>query len=188
MLIYLLRHARASVIDGDFYGAALSPQSIDACRRLAISGLIPQPDLLIASPFRRARVTAQPLGEHFGLEVTPDDGFGEWKLRTLNLSNEEHRREEAAGFADPNWVVAGGESLNGMWQRILEGIEDLRLRQAETVLVVTHGTVIHLLCAGAAGRAPSLEHLHNTAFLDYAVLECDDRGFRIVRDIVRPAE
>ena len=187
MRLYLLRHARAIAVDGDFFRASLPPDAVDATTTLAISGVIPGPDLLISSPFRRARETAAVFADLHAVEIEIDDSFAEWRLRTLNLEDPRYSEEEERGFRNPSVPVAGGESLEEMAQRVLGGIERILVRPASTVLVVCHGTVIHLVCARIAGRSPTVGALRSTAFLDYAVLESNDGVLRILKDIVRGA-
>jgi broad specificity phosphatase PhoE len=188
MRIHLLRHGRARPVNGDFYGAALPPESIDAAARLARSGAIPRPQLLVSSPFRRAQETAAPFAAHFGVAIEVDDAFAEWKLRTLNLGNMEHEAEEERGFADPTQPVAGGESLDQMSRRVMGAVDRVTARSVDAALIVCHGTVIHLICASIAGRQATVEQLRSTPFLDYAVIEAADGRLAILRDVVREAD
>jgi broad specificity phosphatase PhoE len=104
-------------------------------------------DALVSSPMRRARETAALIAAHTGLEVEIDDeihelreerGFtelqpDEQKLRRWSVWMAEHGD-------DPDWAPEGGESFNGVLERVRRFKGRLEARgEAETVLAVSHG-------------------------------------------------
>src|SRR5262245_19322766 len=107
MRIYFLRHARPEVMDGDFYGSGLSAEGVASAQELARSDLIPLPDAVFSSPFRRAKETAEALCAQWQLAYTVIDGLAEWNLQAQNIPGEAYSLQEAMGWSDFGLAVQG---------------------------------------------------------------------------------
>lgn len=190
MLIHLLRHAQPQVVDGDFYGAALSPAGISETLRLLASGDLARPDVLVSSPFLRALETAALCAKEWGLPLDVDDDFGEWRLQMMNLDVEAYAAEEAAGWRDFDLVVAGGESLSQTRERGLAAVRGVvdSYPKAREVVVVAHGTIIDQICCGIGGRQASINDIRGMKNLARATLRASDGALTLLRDIVEPLE
>ena len=112
-------------------------------------------DALYASPLNRARQTAAPIAERFGLEIVVDDGVAEWDRH----SNEYVPIEELKAANDPRWQAL----LRGEWtshdespeefaQRVVDAIEAIVAgHRSERAAVVCHGGVINTYLAHVLG-------------------------------------
>jgi broad specificity phosphatase PhoE len=184
MFIHLVRHGRTSVVEGDYYGSCLSPEGAQQARDLAASGKLQKPDLLLSSPFPRALETASILGAPFGLRPVIDPNFAEWHLQTLNLEDIEYEREESAGWADFDAVVAGGESLSQLRVRALVGLDKIAAGGATNVLIVSHGTILDVVCAYLARRDAFRTDIRTMEYLAHALVEAKSGKLELKRDIL----
>jgi probable phosphoglycerate mutase len=112
-------------------------------------------DGLYASPLNRARQTAAPIAERFGLDVVVDDGVAEWDRH----SNEYVPIEELKAADDPRWQAL----LRGEWTshdespeqfaaRVVDAIESIVTRhRGQRAAVVCHGGVINTYLAHVLG-------------------------------------
>lgn len=131
-------------------------------------------DALYASPLNRARQTAAPVAERFGLDVVVDDGVAEWDRH----SNEYVPIEELKAADDPRWQAL----LRGEWTshdespeqfaaRVVDAIETIVARhRSERAAVVCHGGVINTYLAHVLGLAgqhsffyPNYTSIHRVA-------------------------
>src|SRR4051794_7566964 len=120
-------------------------------------------DVIVSSPRRRARTTA----EGFGREVLVDErlretDFGDWEGRSFSEVREEWPEEMAAWLADEKVAPPGGESFADTEVRVREALDDLRERFAGgRVLIVSHVTPIKTLVRLAVEAPPTaLYRLH----------------------------
>jgi probable phosphoglycerate mutase len=131
-------------------------------------------DALYASPLNRARQTAAPVSERFGLDVVVDEGVAEWDRH----SNEYVPIEELKAADDPRWQAL----LRGEWTshdespeqfaaRVVDAIETIVARhRSERAAVVCHGGVINTYLAHVLGLAgqhsffyPNYTSIHRVA-------------------------
>src|SRR6478735_10111349 len=84
-----------------------------------------QLDAVYASPLRRARQTAQPVAERFGLDVQIEDAVAEWDRH----SNEYVPIEELKAAGDPRWQAM----LRGEWTVHDESPEQFAARHVDAV-------------------------------------------------------
>jgi broad specificity phosphatase PhoE len=162
MTIHLARHGQTAYNhEGRFQGH--SPVPLDATGReqaVALAEVAAGVEIvsLWCSPLRRARETADVVGERIGLPPIEDARFvetdtGDWTDRSFA----EVRAEDPEGFArfersDPSFRYPGGESFAEQSARVQAGLSDLRAQPALLpALVVCHRGVIRLALAVALG-------------------------------------
>ena len=129
-----------------------------AGERLAARGGI---DVIIASPLRRARQTAEEAAAATGAPVEFDEDlretdFGEWEGLTFTEAQRRWPDEVAAWLADPAAAPPGGESFAAVAVRVQAARERLMAGHArETALVVSHVTPIKTLLTEALLAPPA---------------------------------
>ena len=112
-------------------------------------------DVLVSSPVRRTRETAEVLGRAFGLEVETEDGiaemeFGSWDGLTFTEICEKFPDELSSWLGDFDAAPHGGESMRTVEKRVLAGRDRIvAAHQGRTVLAVSHVTPIKTLVADA---------------------------------------
>lgn len=113
-------------------------------------------DALVASPVRRARESADILGEVLGLSATEEPGFAEmefgtWDGLTFAEVAERHGDDLDAWLGSLDAVPGGGgESFRSVQRRVLQARDRVLADHAgRTVLVVSHVTPIKTLVAHA---------------------------------------
>jgi probable phosphoglycerate mutase len=164
----LLRHgATAHTVDKRFSGSdgENPPLSEDgeqqaraAADRIVRAGA---PDVIVSSPVRRARQTADIVASAVGMSVTevPDvreAAFGEWEGKTFAEVREGWPELLASWLSDPTVAAPGGESFADVRRRVLLARDKLLARHPhKTVLVVTHVTPIKILVGDAIGAPQS---------------------------------
>nr|WP_055506011.1 bifunctional RNase H/acid phosphatase [Nonomuraea pusilla] len=132
-----------------------------------------RPDVIVTSPLRRARQTAEEVARRTGLpvEVVEDlreTDFGAWEGHTFTEVRRRWPAELDAWLADPDVAPPGGESFAAAAGRVQAAGERLvEQYEGRTVLAVSHVTPIKLLLRFALMAPPqSLYRMH----LDLACL------------------
>ena len=116
-------------------------------------------DALISSPVRRARETADILGELLEREVEEEPGFAEmefggWDGLTFAEVAETRKDELDSWLGSLDVAPGGGESFREVEKRVLAALDRLLAERAgQTVIVVSHVTPIKTLVAHAV-QAP----------------------------------
>lgn len=131
-----------------------------------------EPAVIYASPLQRARLTAQAVGDRFGIPVQLDPRLmefhlGDWEGATfdsLQVASDVMRRL----VREPDFTAPGGESQNLVKKRMVEAIEDITGRHAgEDIVIVAHGVSFAIALAhlveGDSTRWPRYQK-GNTAF------------------------
>jgi len=108
---------------------------------------------LVASPEPKALRTAELVGAELGVRVSPIDGLREFDRPILpHLSKPDYERANAQIFLDPSRRVLGNESGQEALDRFSTAIETaLAGTDAQTLVAITHGTVIALFAADHNG-------------------------------------
>jgi len=161
-------------------------QADAAAARLAARGGI---DVIVSSPLRRARRTADAVAQAAGVAVVTDEDlaetdFGKWEGMTFGEAGAQFPGEMAAWLADPDAAPPGGESFAAVGHRVQAALDRLLAAYpGQTVVVVSHVTPIKTLLRHAL-LAPqaALFRIH----LDVASLsEVDwfDDGPAVVRSV-----
>jgi probable phosphoglycerate mutase len=155
----LLRHGETPLsLEKRFSGrgdAALTDrgtaQAKAAAERLAGAGI----DVIVSSPLRRTRQTADLVAARTGAQVVVEDGFaetdfGEWEGATFGEIGKRAPEELRAWLDDPTIAPPGGESMATTATRVAAARERTIERYADAkVLVVTHVTPIKLMLRDA---------------------------------------
>ncbi|GAA3026661.1 bifunctional RNase H/acid phosphatase [Streptosporangium longisporum] len=155
--MYLLRHGETPFsVERRFSGLGdpeLTPNGVAqadaAAAKLAKESYGLQ--VIVSSPLRRARATAEAVATRAGLDVVVEEGlretdFGDWEGHTFTEIQRRWPDELATWLADPSAAPPGGESF-GVAARRIEATRDLLIERYEgkTILVVSHVTPIKML-------------------------------------------
>jgi len=150
---YLIRHGQIDAnIEGLWHGSTDSPLNETGemqAKKMGkyISRKYPSISTIYSSPLKRTIKTAEALSGHLDLEPVPHSGLreygvGEWEGHDYDVIIEKYQfmtlLEKDHDFAPP-----GGESLNGVRDRILAAFEDIRQKHPdEHVAIVGHGAAM----------------------------------------------
>ena len=121
-------------------------------------------DVIVTSPLKRARQTAEAVAARTGLDVEVDDDlretdFGAWESHTFTEVQRQWPAELTAWLADPDVAPPGGESFAAAARRVQAAGEWLIERyEGKTVLAVSHVTPIKLLLAAGLGAGDDVVH------------------------------
>ena len=164
--LLLVRHgATAHTLDKRFSGGlggtdpGLTDEGRDQVRATAdwLSPLAEGIDVVVTSPVRRTRESAEILGARLGREVQVDDGlaemeFGVWEGLTFAEVRERYRDDLDGWLGSLDHTPGGGESFRVVEKRVLGSLDRLLSAHAgQTVLAVSHVTPIKVLVAHALG-------------------------------------
>jgi ribonuclease H / adenosylcobalamin/alpha-ribazole phosphatase len=114
-------------------------------------------DVLVCSPARRARETAEIVAARLDKDVEIDDGlvemeFGTWDGLTFAEVSERHADDLEAWLGSLDHPPGGGESFTQVQQRVHASLDRLLTSfPGKTVLAVSHVTPIKVLVAQALG-------------------------------------
>ncbi|HVN88978.1 MAG TPA: histidine phosphatase family protein [Candidatus Binataceae bacterium] len=130
-------------------------QARNAGRRIA---RLFKPEIIVSSPFARARQTSDLINEHLGLPIEIVHDLHERDLGCLKGQSYDSLRElvRTDPTYDPadgwSWKPEGGESYEDVRQRVIVAIEDLRQRYAgREIVIVSHGGVMLSVWAHIVG-------------------------------------
>lgn len=144
-------------------------QAAAAARRVTTLGAV----VVVTSPVRRARQTAEAVAAAAGLELVVEDGFretdfGDWEGYTFGEVRQQWPRELDAWLADTAVAPPYGESFDATATRVRQARDRvIRTHPGKTVVVVSHVTPIKTLLRFALDAPPSaLYRMH----LDLACL------------------
>ncbi|TDC87917.1 bifunctional RNase H/acid phosphatase [Nonomuraea deserti] len=181
--LLLLRHGETEMsLERRFSGrgdAELTPNGLAQASAAAdrLSRVPYRLDVIVTSPLKRARQTAEVVAQRTGLGVEVDEDlreadFGAWEGHTFTEVQRRWPAELAAWLADPTVAPPGGESFATAAARVQAAGERLVERyEGKTVLAVSHVTPIKMLLRLAL-MAP-LEALYRM-HLDLACLSLID--------------
>jgi broad specificity phosphatase PhoE len=151
--VLLVRHAEpADVARGLCYGRLDVRLSANGrVRALQLSGIAC--DVVYTSPRRRARYTAEVLGNPIVDERLRELDFGELEGRPYDEIELERPELYRAWMENPTSVsFPGGESFGDLRGRARAAIADIRAaHDGATIAIVTHGGVIRATLADALG-------------------------------------
>jgi probable phosphoglycerate mutase len=112
-------------------------------------------DVVVTSPVRRTRESAEILAERLGVGLVEEPGFAEmevgtWDGMTFDEVREQRPDEIDSWFGSLDVAPGGGESFREVEKRVLDGLSRVLEKYAgQTVVVVSHVTPIKTLVAHA---------------------------------------
>ncbi|TYP88508.1 bifunctional RNase H/acid phosphatase [Blastococcus xanthinilyticus] len=130
-------------------------------------------EVVVASPVRRTRETAEIVAAQLGLPVEVDDDlaeldFGDLEGLTFDEARARHPLAVRRFMADVTVAAPGGESIADVSRRVAGARRRILSRhEGRTVLVVSHVTPIKLLLAAGLGVGDDVVH---RVFLEAASL------------------
>ena len=152
--IYFVRHGETILTPTrKFSGTgALDPEltadGLAQAERVAAEVAKIEPEILISSPLKRARQTADAIARATGLTVIDDEdwyelSFGSWDGKSIEEVKAETPEDYQAWVNSSSYRPGGGESYDEAAARIDEAMEKvLHLYPGKKVVVVTHNGVI----------------------------------------------
>ncbi|WP_433240856.1 bifunctional RNase H/acid phosphatase [Streptosporangium sp. CA-135522] len=155
--LLLLRHGETPLsVERRFSGLGdpeLTPNGIAQAEAAAVrlSGEPYGIQVVVSSPLKRARATAEIVAARLGLEVVIEEGlreadFGDWEGHTFTEIQRRWPDELAAWLADPSAAPPGGESFGEAARRVQATGDRLVERyEGKTILAVSHVTPIKML-------------------------------------------
>ena len=152
-------------------------------------------DVLVTSPVRRTRESAEILGDRLDLPVLTDDGlaemeFGSWEGLTFAEIQERYPDDIDAWLGSLDEPAGGGESFRVVEKRVLASLDGLlEEHRGRTVLAVSHVTPIKVLVARALGAPLEAVYRMELAPASVTVLSFYDDGNSSMRMFnARPTE
>jgi broad specificity phosphatase PhoE/ribonuclease HI len=132
-------------------------QAAAAAARLAARGGI---DVIVSSPLRRTRRTAEAAAEATGAPIVVDDG--KWEGLSFAEAGEEDPDAMRAWLGGADAAPPGGESFTAVGRRVLGALDRVLAAYPEqTVLIVSHVTPIKtLLCRALLAPPAALFRIH----------------------------
>jgi probable phosphoglycerate mutase len=133
-------------------------QAAAAADRLAASGAV---DVIVTSPLRRARQTAEAAARATGAPLLADDDlaetdFGEWEGLSFTEASERWPDEVSAWMHDVDAAPPGGESFAAVGRRVNAALDRLLAgHEFRTLLLVSHVTPIKTLVCRAMLAPPA---------------------------------
>lgn len=152
---------------------ALTQEGIAQARRGAETLATYEPgfDVLISSPLRRARDTAEIIGQRLGLELSLIDerwserDIGDWSGLTTTEIEAKWPGMLDAWRNDSVEQLPGGEHEAGMTTRVTSAMSDLLSSlDGRRALVVAHGGVLHTLANAYGSRPRPFDNLEGRWF------------------------
>ncbi|MDR0507885.1 MAG: histidine phosphatase family protein [Dysgonamonadaceae bacterium] len=157
--VWLVRHGQSLANVTPVFQAADSPLTEDGIAQVrkfaARIAEIPF-DVLISSPYERAKKTAEIISEATGKHIEYSSLFVE-RMKTSFIEGKPHNDEQARKiFLDgekslftPGLRVNDGENYDDIISRADSALKFLENRSEENILVVTHGIFLRMLLARA---------------------------------------
>ncbi|MFC0189751.1 histidine phosphatase family protein [Fictibacillus aquaticus] len=138
--LYCIRHCSA---EGQHPDAALTADGEKQALDLFLYMKELEIDVIISSPYVRAKQTVRHLAESKKLKIEVDARLGERRLAGTDLPDWlEHLKRS---FEDEHAVLPGGESSYEASKRALSLVDDLLQRKENHIALVTHGNLLALL-------------------------------------------
>lgn len=134
----------------------LAPQGVARCAALA-EALAPYlPAVLLSSAEPKARATAAYLAQQWSIRLTVVAGLEEHHRQTTPfLSDDDFHQAVQQFFAHPSDLILGEETADGAYHRFAHAVTELHTQYLEqTIIVVTHGTVLSLYLSRQVGIDP----------------------------------
>lgn len=152
--IYLVRHGEAlDDVNNTFGGWAddpLTENGRNLAKELAKTIKSLNPKRIFSSPLQRARVTAEIIGNHLGINVEVIDNLKERNrygvLTGMKIDDAKIKHPELnKKVKDYKTTIEGAETYEHFRDRAIKGLNKIIQDSNETVLIVTHGGVFRIV-------------------------------------------
>lgn len=157
--IYFIRHGESEGNAGSTWqgaGAALTERGRTQAQLVADRLKAMPFEVLISSPYQRAKETAEIIAAHVDKGIEYSDLFVERRRPTTQIgisrndpTSLEIEREIIAHFGEPDWHYADEENFADMKARGEAALAYLTARPENTIAVVTHGYFMRVILACA---------------------------------------
>jgi broad specificity phosphatase PhoE len=157
MKVYLARHGRTNYNDLGLCNADptvdvhLTPTGVMQAEALADKFKHSQIDRIFASELKRTQQTAGIINQFHGLKIEVDPRLNDGRSGFEGKHFKDY--DEALDAATNKWTARfnGGESIEDMKKRAAEFVEDLRIRNYESVIIITSQWIIQTIVAVVRG-------------------------------------
>ena len=177
--LWLIRHAPVDGPRGIIHGLDAPADVRDTAALQRVRARLPNPDMAISSPARRARETAEALGLVAAADASfSEQDFGSWTGRT-----HEEIRKDSGSAHDAFWRAPatsrppGGESFADQIARVRGGIDVLPVGD---VIIVAHAGTIRAVLALALEIEPENALRFVIDPLSLTRLDRLENGWRVV--------
>jgi probable phosphoglycerate mutase len=194
--IYFIRHGETILTPTrKFSGTGsldpeLMQEGLDQADLVAEEAVKLGADVLIASPLKRTRQTAEAIARATGLEIIFDESwyelsFGDWDGKSIEEVKAEDPDAYQAWLNSTSYAPGGGESYDEASVRIEEALEKLVAEYpGKKVIVVTHNGVIKTAIKLAMGApAEAVFHVDATPCSISSISIWPSDGLRAVRSV-----
>jgi len=194
--IYFIRHGETVLTPSrKFSGTgALDPElmqeGLDQAELVAEEAVKLGAEILIASPLKRTRQTAEAIARTTGLDIVFDESwyelsFGDWDGKSIEEVKEEDPDSYQAWLNSTAYAPNGGESYDEASVRIEEALEKLVAQYpGKKILVVTHNGVIKTAIKLAIGApAEAVFHVDATPCSISSISIWPSDGLRALRSV-----
>jgi len=194
--IYFVRHGETILTpERKFSGTGsldpeLMQEGLDQADLVAQEAVKLGADILIASPLKRTRQTAEAIARTTGLEINFDESwyelsFGDWDGKSIEEVKIEDPDAYQAWLNSTAYAPGGGESYDQASVRIEEALERLVAEYpGKKVIVVTHNGVIKTAIKLAMGApAEAVFHVDATPCSISSISIWPSDGLRAVRSV-----
>ena len=146
MQVYVIRHTKVNISSSVCYGQTdVELASSFQTEKEQIHALIDEEfDIIFSSPLSRCKI----LAESFSEEIILDDrlkefNFGDWEMQSWKDIPSDEINPWYADFVTTK--TPNGESMEEMFFRLTQFMDELRNQSHKKVLIVAHGGIIRLL-------------------------------------------
>ena len=194
--IYFIRHGETILTPTrKFSGTGsldpeLMQEGLDQADLVAEEAVKLGADVLIASPLKRTRQTAEAIARTTGLEIIFDESwyelsFGDWDGKSIEEVKAEDPDAYQAWLNSTSYAPGGGESYDEASVRIEEALEKLVAEYpGKKVIVVTHNGVIKTAIKLAMGApAEAVFHVDASPCSISSISVWPSDGLRAVRSV-----
>jgi probable phosphoglycerate mutase len=167
-MVYLVRHGQTALTpQRKFSGIGpldpeLTPPGLKEAELLANEIEKIKPDVLISSPLRRTRQTADAISKLTGLKIEFDEmwkecDFGVWDGLSIEEVKAGYPEDYAMWVSTSSFAPPGGESYDSAMARAVQGLQEISAEYThKKVCVVTHNGMIKTALAAAIRAEPSV--------------------------------
>lgn len=145
--IYVIRHCSAF---GQAADAPLTPEGRRQAQVLADFLMDSGIEMIVCSPYLRARQSIEPWAERTGIPVRIDARLQERALSDVSMDDWLASLERT--FEDFDLTFSGGEPSRAAMRRAVAAVDEVLASGARCVGIVTHGNLMTLLLRHFDGR------------------------------------